>query len=93
MRLKVACFIRSSIRAAQYSTPTAAPAPHLRPPEWAQLISGLPGWELCILPVLWTSQLLRILGQLCGPDRTYQHCQPYHQQQPLTTGSSLQPFL
>lgn len=93
MVFKQHCFIPSSVRAAQYSPQTAAPAPHLRAPEWAQLVSGLPGWKLRVLPVFWTSRLLRILGQLRGPDGTQQRRQPRHQQRPLTTGSSPPPVL
>lgn len=79
------CLIRSGVRATQHGPPTAAFAPHLGAPEWAQL-RKLSGWKLCVLLAVRASQLLRLLGQLRGSDRTYQCCQPHHRQQPLATG-------
>ncbi|KAF6728500.1 Paired box protein Pax-3 [Oryzias melastigma] len=80
-------FHRPSPRADQYGPPAAASTTHLRPPEWAQLISVFSGWELCILPVVRATQLPGILRQLWAPDRTQQRCQPHHQQQPLPSGN------
>lgn len=80
--------ISISVRATQHSPPTAASPTHVSTPKWARLFGRLPRWKLCVLPSVWTPQLLGLLGRLHGPHRTQQHRQPRHQQWPLVTGMS-----
>lgn len=80
--------ISISVRATQHGPPTAASPAHVGAPKWARLLGGLPRWKLCVLPGVWTPQLLGLLGRLRGPHRTQQHRQPRHRQWPLATGAS-----
>lgn len=77
-----------SFRATQHGPSTTASSAHVDAPKWAWLLGRLPRWKLCVLPGIWTPQLLGLLGRLRGPRWTQQHRQPRHQQWPLATGAS-----